>query len=723
MQFLAFYKMAIRLFLVMAFFAAVVLWPINSHYRNWSPFVDNPDGDDDDEKLAFLRTNMSPFEASNTFAYGKKEVHKDLSFLWAYVFFTYFFVALTIYSINWETFRVIRLRQDYLGSQSTVTDRTFRLTGIPKRLRSEAKLTALIEKLGIGTVTTVTLCRDWEGLDGLMENREVMLNKLEQSWARYLKSQHAAGKPVGRNELRGGSSEVNGSSQTVDEEQPEAQENWNLLSSDGNQPHVFEGERPQVTLRYGFLGLRSRQTDAIDYYEEKLRRLDDNIAEARGETYKPTDMALVTMDSVASCQMFIQARIDPRPGTLLTKPTPAPSDLIWKNTYAPRGIRRLKSWAITLFITVLTLVFIFPTAFLATWVSICTIERVLPSLAEWLSNHSIMRALFQNGVPTLVISLLNVAVPYLYDFLSNHQGMISRGDIELSLVCKNFFFIFFNTFFVFAVSKTGFEFWSVLQDLLKDTRKIPDVIARQVEDLSKFYISFIMLQGIGLMSFRILEVGSVFLYPISRWLSTTPRDFARLRQPPVFQYGFFLPTAILVFNLCLIYSVLRYGFLVLVVGIIYFILGYFTFKYMLLYAVDQPQHATGGAWRMICRRIVIGLIVFEIVMVGQIASLSAWFQSVVVMPLVPFTIWYSYYFTRRFEPLTKYIALRNIRLTESGDDEAVLDRENEEGESEEEQTLSVQPPSSSTPTVRRSSTLDELREQGLTFVNPSLTMP
>ncbi|KJZ72278.1 hypothetical protein HIM_08319 [Hirsutella minnesotensis 3608] len=690
--FLNFFKMSARLFLIMAFFAVTVLWPINYHYRHF--------------QFNLGRGHKSPDHDRDG---GHEDKSTERTYLWSYVTFTYFFVGLALYYINLETFRIIKFRQDYLGSQFTVTDRTFRLTGIPPRLRSEEKIKELIEKLEIGLVDSVQLCRDWNELDSLVENRNQVLRKLETAWATYLRQREYNTKTH------------SDSTQTPHDERDingdeEAGDNTGLLASDPNQPHLVEGERPRVTIRYGPLKLRSRKVDAIDYYEEKLRRIDENVIEGRKKEYQPTDMALVTMDSVASCQMLIQARIDPRPGRLLTKPTPSPSDLVWKNTYAPRGVRRLKSWSITLFITVLTLLWIFPTALLASWLSICTIKRVLPSLAHWLTRHPILNSLLQNGLPTLVVSLLNVAVPYLYDWLSNHQGMISQGDVELSVISKNYFFTFFNTFFVFAVSRTGFDFWSVLQDMLKDTSKIPAAIAADVENLSIFYISFIMLQGIGLMPFRILEVGSVFLHPIYRMMSSTPRQFAELRKPPAFQYGFYLPTALLVFNLCVIYSVLMWGFAILIFGTIYFALGYLTYKYMVLYAMDQPQHATGGAWRIICYRVVIGLIVFEVVMVGQIASLAAFVQSVAVLPLIPFTIWYSYYFNRRFEPLTKYIALRAVKKSgnQSDREEAVEDSFEERDEDSSEPARGL---------LRRGSTLDEYKEKGLVFVNPSLVVP
>lgn len=709
--------MAARLFTLMGFFALVVLFPINSKFRNFRlGFGGN--GTDDNNTADNFGFDYYPVQLPLDGDIGlmkdgdRPDMSQERTYLWAYVIFTYLFVGATIYSMNWETFRIIKFRQDYLGTQSTVTDRTFRLTGIPSDLRSEQRIRQLIEDLDIGSVTAVTLCRDWREIDDLMEERNGLLRKLEKSWARFLKSQHAH-KPEQR-QTPGATPSGNGSGtpHIIDEE---AGENGQLLEDNTSNPDSAEGPRPQVSIRYGLFKMRSRKMDAIDYYEEKLRRIDAKIVVARKREYRPTDMALVTMDSVASCQMVTQARIDPRPGSLLTKATPAPSDLVWRNTYALRGVRRLKSWAVTIFITFLTLIWIFPTAFLASLLSICTIKKVAPSFFDWLNEHTIIYSLFQNGVPSLVVSLLNVAVPYLYDWLSNCQGMISQGDVELSVISKNFFFTFFNTFFVFAVSRTGFDFWSTLQEWAKNTSLIPAAIATDVEELSIFYIAFIMLQGIGLMPFRLLEVGSVILYPIYRMTSATPRDFADLQKPPTFQYGFYLPTALLVFNLCLIYSVLRWGFVILIFGTIYFILGYFTFKYMLLYAMDQPQHATGGAWRIICYRIIVGLLVFEVVMVGQIASAPAWVQSAFILPLIPFTIWYSYYFKQRFDPLTRHIALRAIRSDE--DEAAVVDWEFGD------EVVHGPPHGASHGLFRRDSTLDEFRERGLTFVNPSLVVP
>ncbi|OAA61761.1 DUF221 domain protein [Niveomyces insectorum RCEF 264] len=738
--FLAFFKMSLKLFAVMFFFAAVVLEPINQH------FVSNTES----TTTSYLtRVFRMPTNAATAYDYagqasvsvgggggdggdndpdGDDSWNRAKSHLWAYLVFIYFFTFLTFWFLNRETFRVIKIRQEYLGSQATITDRTFRLSGIPAEFRSEAKIKALIEKLEIGRVESVTVCRKWKELDALVAARTGLLERLEETWSAYLAQPPAKAKPTRRRPPQrsssiapdeegladGGGGAAEADDANGDEESGRllaaatAADGWRAAGSDRAQR-----PRPQVRIWYGFLNLQSRQTDAIDYYEEKLRRLDDKIRAARRKDYDATDLAFVTMDSVAACQMAIQAVLDPRPGELLARLAPAPSDVLWHNTYASRTERRARAWIITIFITVLSIVWLVPVASLASLLSLCTIQKWAPDLAKTLSQHDVTKALVQTGLPTAVVSLLNVAVPYLYQYLSYRQGMLSQGDVELSIISKNFFFTFFNIFLVFTVFGTATRFWIVLRDSLKDTTYVAYALAHEVQRLNIFYLNFIMLQGLGLFPFRLLEFGAVALYPLNRLGATTPRARRQFTAPPTFSYGFYLPTALLVFILCLVYSVMPRGFLVLFLGFVYFALGYVTYKYQLLYAMDQPQHATGGAWRIICYRVLLGLAVFHLTMSGYLGANKAYVQATLVVPLFVFTVWYMYYWRGRFEPLTHNIALLSVRR--DGDASPLSDEEVHNGLG----NLTF----ARRRRLRRTSTLDESREKGSRFVNPSLVVP
>ena len=688
--------MSMKLFGMMFLLTASILAPINKH------FLHLPDLGWNSTSIFSTQHDSNMGWTGPTVILSAEEPKDpkaklpDTSYLWAYFVFTYIFSALAFYFMTVETRRIIQIRQDYLGSQSTVTDRTLRLSGIPKELRSEAQIKEFLEKLEIGKVESLTICRDWSLLDELMDKRREVLRRLEEAWTDYLGYEKPTKNAPEPSQIR---------AEVLD--QGEQRGEGEALLGD-NSIKLPENARPTTRIWYGPFGMRYKMVDAIDYYEGRLHKLDTAVKEAREKEFRATPMAFVTMDSIPACQMAVQALLDPHPLQLIAKLAPAPSDIIWQNTYVSRTSRMVRSWSITLFIVFLTIIWLIPVVALAGLVDICSIQQVSPHFADLLDRHTIIKALVQTGLPTLVVSLLNVAVPFLYDWLATMQGMISQGDVELSLISKNFFFTFFNVFLVFTVFGTASSFWPVLQDSLKDTTWLAFQLAQSVQDLSQFYTNLILLQGVGLLPFRLLEFGSVSLYPVYRVLSKTPRDYAELSMPPVFKYGFYLPTAILVYILCMMYSILPAGYLVLLFGMVYFVIGYYTYKYQLLYAMDHPQHATGGAWPMICNRLLVGLGVFQLMMAGLIALNGAFTQAVLTAPLVPFTIWYSYYYRQKFAPLTKFIALRSIRR----DENPAINIADED--------IGIQNPPGR---IRRLSTLDESREKGLTYVNPSLTVP
>ena len=112
--------------------------------------------------------------------------------------------------------------------------------------------------------------------------------------------------------------------------------------------------------------------------------------------------------------MAVQATMDPEPMTLLANPAPAPSDVVWPNTYISRSGRMVRKWSITLVIAFLTIFWSALLVPLAGLLSLENIGKVWPQLHDALDRHQIARSLVQQGLPTLIISLLTVAVPYIY---------------------------------------------------------------------------------------------------------------------------------------------------------------------------------------------------------------------------------------------------------------------------------------------------------------------
>lgn len=280
--------MAIKFLAITFFFALVVMWPVNRATGHESLSFDDGNSTNRTSPSAFYQIPIAaqtPSLMADDTGYGFMKISTD--YLWMYLVFVYFFTAVGFYLIIKETQKIIRIRQDYLGSQSTVTDRTIRLSGIPPQLRSEEMLKEAVENLQIGKVESVTLCRDWGDLDSLVEQRMRVLRRLEEAWTMHL-GHRSSRKPQ--------PSRSNAPSNGEDEES-------RLLDGDDQeQNHVTADaeDRPMTRIWYGFLHLQSRRVDAIDYYEERLRKLDEQVKAARKKEYKPTPLAFVTLDSTAA---------------------------------------------------------------------------------------------------------------------------------------------------------------------------------------------------------------------------------------------------------------------------------------------------------------------------------------------------------------------------------------------------------------------------------------
>ena len=249
---------------------------------------------------------------------------------------------------------------------------------------------------------------------------------------------------------------------------------------------------------------------------------------------------------------------------------------------------------------------------------------------------------------------------------------------------KHFFYLFVN-FIVYLIFGSIANIWA----LYKDTSQIAHIIAEKLPSFARFFMNLIILQGVGMFPFRLLQFGPLFIYPFSRIGCKTPRDFEELKRPATFSFGMFLPGPILVLILCLSYSVIKP--LILIVGLVYFCIGHFVYKYQLLYgatpkavaneAMDHPHHNTGTLWIMITRRVVVGMVFYQIAMIGLLSLRKAWFLSTMILPLPILTVFLlRSQIDQSFGPLMRFIALKSLRerrrrLSQSVDEERERGRE------------------------------------------------
>ena len=254
---------------VSAFIGLTVVTPIQSHF--------DPDGG---------WGNFTDFHMAKEVEDDDKSNKADHAYLWAYLVFTYIFTALLSFFLVRQSSVVSKRRQEYLGHQSSVADRTIKISGIPHDLRSEEKLQGFVEKLRIGDVSAVTICRDWREIDQLAEKRAATLRKLEEAYVVY----------------EGGRVERDLQTLPVVQPTPDDMERPASMTSGESQP-LINGHRNPIRrrpkMKVGRFGLVGKEVDAINFYTAKLQHLDETILTARQKEYPATPMAFVTFDKVS----------------------------------------------------------------------------------------------------------------------------------------------------------------------------------------------------------------------------------------------------------------------------------------------------------------------------------------------------------------------------------------------------------------------------------------
>ena len=163
--------------------------------------------------------------------------------------------------------------------------------------------------------------------------------------------------------------------------------------------------------------------------------------------------------------------------------------------------------------------------------------------------------------------------------------------------------------------------------------------------------------------FKLLLVGSLIGFPFVKIKCKTPRQHKEMYSPPIFNFGLQLPQPILILIITLIYSVMSTK--ILTSGLAYFVIGFYVYKYQLIFATDHLPHSTGKVWPLIYRRVILGLLLFQLTMAGTLAGFQGgWVLSSSLFPLPFLTISFLWDFEKNYLPLSQFIALSSIRENE-----------------------------------------------------------
>ncbi|TIC63896.1 DUF221-domain-containing protein [Wallemia mellicola] len=542
---LNFLKMGFWFFSVAAAITCPILVPINyNKYGTWEASDDSDESDNStlstfntqeylnyEEYPLYQESSSNPWDALKRHQ-GKWRKILDIflfsntdPYLGLQLLFTFFLSLLALRYVNKNYLRFVRQRQLFsLELVHAISARTVMIESIPSHLRDEKALSDYFDSINM-KVETVSLVKGVKALDNLLTKRTKALLLLECAWSNYL------GNP---------------SQATF------SQPSNNDLEISSINLTVLGKSRP--TTRSGLFGLNGIKIDKLRMLERNFENLDRIVKTSRKSEYKNTHVAFVTFENASSAQIASQSSHYPEPGQLVTKPAPEPRDVVWKNVALSTKALLSKKLFVYGTVTTLLLTWAVPVTALYTLLSYSEISKYLPSLAKLLEKHPSLRALVQTSLPPLALVLFNATLPVFLHFLCVIQGHKARSHIEYSLMKKYFLALFITVILARMTTATI----SMVRELADAPLKIPDKLAQSLKSSTArhFFVSYIILQGFGILPLQLLQLNQVLPHMILRPFTKTPRDWAELNAPPELNYGTVYPQAILVFMVGLLYSII-----------------------------------------------------------------------------------------------------------------------------------------------------------------------
>ncbi|BGP55728.1 hypothetical protein JCM8202v2_003335 [Rhodotorula sphaerocarpa] len=641
-------------------------------------------------------------------------------YLSAQILFTYLFSILTLVFLRRAWRRYVPLRQLFsLGLANSIPARTVMVTSLPRHLRSERALADYFESIQLGprpppetldrpgspgpvpglAVESVVVARAIGSMRQLLERRTRALMTLEVAWCDYL------GNPVpveGKKAVFGyerdaeveailhGPTESTRPSSTDARPNPSQPRTGRLVDveteEEGADAETSEGARgdPEEDLEARLLTparpaivnparkrprIRphwfTKKVDALDYYAEQFRLADEAVRRRRKGKFRPTGVAFVTFQTMAAAQVAAQAVHYPSPDEFHTELAPEPRDIHWFNLNLSSTSTFIRHVLVGLTLLLLLSVWSVPVAALASLLSWDTIQDVAPRFAKLLSRSPRLRSFVQTTLPSLAMVAFNNVLPLFLEALSVFQGLSARSWIELSQLKKYHLSLLFTTLFVFITTST----YTLLHDISESPMKVLDKLATTLPDSRNFFVSYVMLAGLAITPLQLLELATVIPRMVYQLFYTkTPRDHATLNAPTSLNLGVVYPQALLIWTIGITYSIITP--LILPFATLYFGLAYFVYKYRFLFVFYRPYESRGQAWPLAYNRVGVGLMIFQVFMLGLFTVRKVFLLVVLMVPLVAGTAYTIWHIGRMYRPLARYVNLSQACEVTNGEGSA-----------------------------------------------------
>ena len=577
--------------------------------------------------------------------------------LWGPFICMYLFSGAFMYLLYKEYEHFVHLRQQFFreGDPDVPTQQLFSVIveNVPDEFRRSHALKDLFESLFPGQVSSAQIAVDCVPLLKLIEERKVVVSRLEKSIALYEASDRQ--------------------------------------------------ERPVVKLKADMKPtvvpcISGEETDAIRYYHSELQRLnrsiksikssatslinapidwenegdmagcnsdDDSIQLNRNFSTDSDDIAatfavinnasicrtgFVTFSSrrtqAAACQLTMLSSDYPE---LKVFPAAAPADIVWENISKSLQSIKARTMLTTYILTSGVLFWASVLATVAFISQLSTLEEYLPFIKNL---NPVLYSLLQGQLPVIALMVFISLLPAIFEYAS----MKIEGQKSVLAVRARVFdwFFYYQMANVYLMLLAGSVF-GALSDVLDSPVSIVGIFANALPTVSTFFINFMLTELLSGIPLKMLRINPIVIYKLYlRIFDSRKLTRRQLLEGPLadedVSYEEEIPQILYLVAIQLTFMVIS-PFLLIITGFL-FSAHFLAWKYQFCYVITPSTQMGGMFWYRIFKYSMIALIASSITMIGYMGIKEGYAQSSLLFPLPFFITLVWNYTSDKFESIS-----------------------------------------------------------------------
>ncbi|KAI0905274.1 hypothetical protein F4823DRAFT_611729 [Ustulina deusta] len=586
----------------------------------------------------------------NLLSYANIDKSTQHNRYYAHVFIAWIFYGFVMYMIVRESIFYINLRQAFLLSpmySNRISSRTVLFISVPDPYLDKARL----RKVFGDSVKNIWITGETKELDDLVKERDKVAMKLEKAEVKLLKLANAErikGMKKGAADERAVS--------PADAEAGSLAARW-----------VPPKKRPSH--RLGLLGLVGKKVDTITWCRTELERLVPAVQNAQDEyregKYKKVNSVFVEFTNQAEAESAYQVLAHHQALQMTPKYIGVtPSEIVWSALKVSWWQRIVRRFAVVGFISALIIFWAIPVAVVGTISNITYLQNIF--FLHWIGLiPEVVLGFVQGLLPSVLLSVLLSLVPIIMRLCAKLAGEPSLSRVEL--FTQNAYFAF-QVVQVFLISTLTSAASAVGYQIFQHPEQVTSLLAENLPKASNFYISYFIVQGLGIASSLLSQVvGFVIFTLIYKFFSGTPRAlYTKWANLSAISWGSVLP----VYTNIAVISITYAGIAPLMLGFatIGMSIFYLAWRYNIFFVTDTQVDTRGLIYPRALKQLFAGIYIAELSMIGIFATSVAIGPLVLMIIFLIFTTLFHITINSTIDPL-----LYNLPRT-LAEEEAARDR-------------------------------------------------